>query len=76
MTNYEKLKGMTLEGMTKFISEITTTEVFSSFYCTRICPERIDGKCPYDDIDDVPCASMTMQDDVQAWLEADVEENK
>ena len=79
MTNYERIKGMTLEEMVMFLDKICAFSLFSEMYCGKICPNKKDGRCIYEDENDdtkLPCYGMTPQDDIQAWLEHSAEESE
>lgn len=73
MTNYEMIQSLSKENLAVLLKSINGAFSFSEEYCEH-CKHRIDSHgC---DIDPLPCLNVTPLDDVMAWLDFEVGEEK
>ena len=62
MTNYERIKAMSVEEMVEFLND-------SVFSCEKHCVFTVDGECDMHDHNENTCAKG-----VELWLNSEVEE--
>lgn len=62
MTNYERIKGMSVEEMATLLSSVAHN-------CEKYCAFTLDGKCNVHDYDNTACI-----EGLELWLASEVEE--
>lgn len=62
MTNYERIKAMSVEEMAKLLSSVACN-------CEKYCAFTLDGKCNVHDCDNAACT-----EGLELWLASEVEE--
>ena len=76
MTNFEKIKGMTLEELAEFLMQLDIGgRISDTLYC-RTCKhntaEAFPFGCDIPDNEKLPCEDLTPDECIRRWLEYEV----